>query len=112
MPAYFVVDHVSDQTKVDGLVESYQMIPVKYEQDDGSIVSGLRRLNFVHWPSQPHPFVHEEWSEDLVFSNIYTPEDDNNYDDEEEDEDDDDYTGDETSSFDGEELEDTIEAET
>jgi hypothetical protein len=106
--SYFVVDHVSDETKTDGLIESYQMVPVQYEQEDGTVVSGLRRLNFVHWPSQPHPFVHEEWSEDLVFSNIYLPDEDQT-DDEDEDEDEDDY-GDDEASFEGEE--ETTEAET
>ena len=84
--AYFVVDHVSDEQKTDGLVESYQMIAVQYQQEDGTLASGIRRVNFVHWPELPNPFVHEEWSEDLVFSNIYTPEEDGGPNDEEDDE--------------------------
>ena len=107
--SYFVVDHVSDQTKTDGLVESYQMVPVNYEQEDGSTISGFRRLNFVHWPAQPHPFVHEEWSEDLVFSNIYLPDEDQ-VDDEDEDEDEDEEDYDDEASFEGDE--ETTEAET
>jgi len=107
--SYFVVDHASDEAKKDGLVESYQMVPVQYEQEDGSTISGFRRLNFVHWPSLPHPFVHEEWSEDLVFSNIYLPDEDQTDDEDDEDYDDEDEYDDE-ASFDGEDLE-TTEAE-
>lgn len=109
--AYFVVNHVSDQNKKDGLVESYQMIPVQYEQEDGTVAAGFRRVNFVHWPELPTPFVHEEWSEDLVFSNIYTPEDDGDYDDEDE-EDDYEDEDEETVGFEGEEEESTEETTT
>lgn len=100
--SYFVVDHVSDEGKTDGLVESYQMVPVQYEQEDGTTVQGFRRLNFVHWPSQPHPFVHEEWSEDLVFSNIYLPDEDQA--DDYGDDDIEEYEEDEGYSFEGEEV--------
>ena len=79
--SYFVVNHVSDENKNDGLVESYQMVQTFNEE---GIFAGMRRLNFVHWPELPVPFVHEEWSEDLEFSNIYTPELDDVEDDEEE----------------------------
>lgn len=102
--SYFVVNHVSDETKTDGLVESYQMIPVQYQQEDGTLSTGLRRLNFVHWPELPNPFVHEEWSEDLVFTNIYTPELDAA---DEEDEDEEEYEEDEKETVfegDGEEY--------
>lgn len=84
--SYFVVDHVSDENKTDGLVESYQMVPLQYEQEDGTITTILKRMNFVHWPAIPSPFVHEEWSDDLVFSNIYTPELDGGEEDEDEEE--------------------------
>jgi hypothetical protein len=108
--SYFVVDHVSDTNKTDGLVESYQMLPVQYQQEDGTVVSGFRRVNFVHWPNIPNPFVHEEWSEDLSFSNIYSPDDD--YADDE-DEDEEDYQDDEDEgvSFNGDEEETYTEAE-
>ena len=111
--AYFVVDHATDPDKVDGLVESYQMVPVQYEQEDGSVVSGVRRVNFVHWPSAPQPFVHEEWSEDLIFSNIYTPADDLGDDDEdEEDLDEEDYEDeDDEASFSEEDEVEQQEAE-
>lgn len=84
--SYFVVDHVTDPNKKDGLVESYQMIPAQYQMEDGSIINGLRRVNFVYWPSIPTPFLHEEYNEDLVFSTIYTPEIDDAEEDEEEEE--------------------------
>jgi hypothetical protein len=86
---YFVVDHVTDENKTDGLVESYQMLPVQYQQEDGTVVTGYRRVNFVHWPNIPTPFVHEEWSEDLTFTDIYSAADDSL------DDDDDDEEGDE-----------------
>ena len=86
--AYFVVNHATDEDKTDGLVESYQMINVEIEQADGSIAIIPKRLNFVHWPSIPVPFVHEEWSESLVFTNVYVPEEDNTDEDEDEDYDD------------------------
>jgi hypothetical protein len=108
--AYFVVDHVSDENKTDGLVESYQMLPVQYEQEDGSVVSGFRRVNFVHWPTLPSPFVHEEWSEDLVFSNIYTPEEDSGGDDDEDDDEEEYDDEDEETSFEGEEGEELTDA--
>lgn len=102
---YFIVNHVSDADKTDGLVEGYQMLPVQYEGENGETVTGFRRVNFVHWPNIPNPFVHEEWSEDLVFSSIYNAledtgedEDEDEYDDEEDD-----------ASFDSEEG--TTEAE-
>jgi hypothetical protein len=79
--SYFVVNHVSDTTKTEGLVESYQMVTLQNE--DGTLVS--KRINFVHWPAYPNPFVHEEWSESLVFANVYVPEEDN-VEEEEEDE--------------------------
>ena len=75
--AYFVVNHATDENKTDGLVESYQMINVEIQQADGSIAVIPKRLNFVHWPTIPVPFVHEEWSESLAFTNVYVPEDDN-----------------------------------
>ena len=99
--SYFVVDHVSDANKTDGLVESYQMLPVQYQQEDGTVVSGFRRVNFVHWPNIPTPFIHEEWSEDLTFTNIYSPDDDLT-DDEDEDEEEYEEDEDEGASFDGE----------
>lgn len=80
--SYFVVNHVSDENKTEGLVESYQMVSV---QDEAGNVF-LKRLNFVHWPTAPHPFVHEEWNENLVFANVYVPEDDNGDTESEEDE--------------------------
>ena len=86
--SYFVVDHVSDTNKTDGLLESYQMVPVQYDNGQGGVQTGFKRLNFVHWPNIPSPVVHEEWSEDLVFTNIYSPDDDygEEYDDEDEEE--------------------------
>jgi hypothetical protein len=84
--AYFVVNHASDENKTDGLVESYQMINVEVEQADGSIIVIPKRLNFVHWPTIPVPFVHEEWSESLAFTNVYVPEDDNNGEEEDDNE--------------------------
>jgi len=81
--AYFVVNHVSDENKTDGLVESYQM--VTFQNEDGSLFA--KRVNFVHWPKMPNPFVHEEFSEALVFANVYVPEEDNVDEDEEEEED-------------------------
>jgi hypothetical protein len=105
---YFVVNHATDTTKIDGLVESYQMIPIQYDDGSGNISTGFKRLNFVHWPAIPHPFVHEEWSDDLVFSNVYTPllddADDEEEDDEEEEYDD---SEEEEQEFDGEEEEGT-----
>jgi hypothetical protein len=103
--SYFVVDHLTDETKRDGLLESYQMLPVSIQQEDGTVTTGYRRLNFVHWPGIPAPFVHEEWSEDLAFSNIYTP----SLDETDEDEDEEDYGDDEDGeddelTFDGEEV--------
>jgi hypothetical protein len=109
--SYFVVDHVSDENKTDGLVESYQMLPVQYQQEDGTVVSGFRRVNFVHWPNVPTPFVHEEWSEDLTFTNIYSPDDDAVDEDEDEDEDDYDDEDEDEASFDGESEEGYSEAE-
>lgn len=79
--AYFVVNHATDENKTDGLVESYQMVNVEIQQEDGSTAILPKRLNFVHWPSIPVPFVHEEWSESLVFTNVYVPEEDGNDDD-------------------------------
>ncbi len=79
---YFVVDHVSDALKTDGIVESYTMVPFQYEQD-GQMITTMKRLNFVHWPELPIPFVHEEWSDSLRFTNIYIPEQDGGEDDEE-----------------------------
>ena len=110
MSSYFVVDHVSDQNKTNGLVESYQLVPMQYELEDGTVTTVMKRVNFVHWPELPNPFVHEEYSEDLVFSNIYTPEydegdeDDEDEDEEEEDEDEADFDGD-YDDEEGEELE-------
>jgi hypothetical protein len=89
--SYFVVDHVSDENKKEGLLESYQMIPVQYDNGQGVIQGGFKRLNFVHWPGIPSPVVHEEWSEDLIFTNIYTPSEDFGDEDDDEDYDDDDY---------------------
>lgn len=106
--SYFVVNHVSDETKQDGLVESYQMIPVQYDNGQGGISTGYKRLNFVHWPAIPAPFVHEEWSEDLIFTNIYTPELDDG-DDEDEDEDEEGYEFDDEEE--GEEAVEEGEAE-
>jgi hypothetical protein len=100
--SYFVVDHISDSNKTDGLVESYQMLPVQLQQEDGTIVSGFRRVNFVHWPNLPTPFVHEEWSEDLTFTNIYSPDDDASDDEDDEEEYEEDEDEDE-ASFDGDE---------
>jgi hypothetical protein len=109
---YFVVDHVSDGNKTDGLIESYQMIPVQYDNGQGGLSSGYKRLNYVHWPNIPHPFVHEEWNEDLVFSNIYSPADDAGEDEDEDEEDFDDYSDDEEeANFDGEEGGTTTELE-
>jgi len=103
--SYFVVSHVSDESKNDGLVESYQMVPVQYQNEDGTLTTVMKRLNFVHWPEHPTPFVHEEWSEDLVFSNIYTPEYDAAGDDEdyEEDGEYEEYEDDEEYELDGDE---------
>lgn len=84
--AYFVVNHATDENKTDGLVESYQMINVEIQQADGSIAVIPKRLNFVHWPTIPVPFVHEEWSESLAFTNVYVPEDDNNGEEEDDNE--------------------------
>jgi hypothetical protein len=80
--AYFVVNHVSDENKTDGLVESYQM--VTFQNEDGSLF--MKRVNFVHWPKMPNPFVHEEYNEALVFANVYVPEEDNAEEDEEDEE--------------------------
>jgi hypothetical protein len=92
--SFFVVDHVSDPQKTDGIVESYTMVPVQYDTEQGP-VQGIRRMNFVHWPEIPVPFVHQEWSEDLQFSNVYVPELDNGDDDDDEDyEDEDQYLDD------------------
>jgi hypothetical protein len=77
MSAYFVVNHISDENKTEGLVESYQMVPVQVQGDDGEVRQSFKRLNFVHWPQLPVPFVHMEWDDDLKFENIYTPETDN-----------------------------------
>lgn len=107
MSSYFVVDHVSDSNKTDGLVESYQMIPVQYDNGQGGLSTGYKRLNFVHWPTIPNPFVHEEWSEDLIFTNVYTPELDDAYGDDDEDEDEDE----EEADFSDEDSEDYEEAE-
>lgn len=104
---YFVVNHVSDPNKIDGLVESYQMIPVQYDDGNGGIVNGFKRLNFVHWPSVPTPFVHEEWSEELTFTNIYTPIIDDQ--DDEDDEEEEDYSDDEEADFEAEEEEEQIQ---
>lgn len=111
MSSYFVVDHVTDGNKRDGLVESYQMVPVQYDNGQGALVTGYKRMNFVHWPAIPSPFVHEEWSEDLVFSNIYTPEDDIADDEDEDGDEDYDFAGEDDETFDGEEGEQAIEAE-
>lgn len=81
--AYLVVNHIEDENKQDGFVESYQMVNIEVQNDDGSTSIIPKRLNFVHWPQLPVPFVHEEWSENLVFSNVYVPENDNGSDDEE-----------------------------
>lgn len=78
--AYFIVDHATDPNKTDGIVESYQVI--SFQNEDGSITP--TRMNFVHWPKLPIPFVHEEWSANLKFTNIYTPEDDNERDEDDE----------------------------
>lgn len=99
--SYFVVNHVSDELKVDGLVESYQMIPVQYQNEDGSVSTGYKRVNFVHWPQIPTPFVHEEWSEELTFTNIYSPDDDSGEDNDEDYEEYDDEEDDDDVSFDG-----------
>ena len=88
MSSYFIVDHISNPEKTEGIVESYQMVNVEIDED-GTTTSSSKRINFVHWPNLPAPFVHEEWSDELVFSNIYTPELDVGYDladDEDEDE--------------------------
>jgi len=105
--SYFVVNHVTDTEKTDGLVESYQMVPVQYQNEDGSVTTSYKRLNFVHWPELPTPFVHEEWSEDLEFSNIYTPELDAGATDDE-DEEEEYEEEDEEAEFDGEDEEDQV----
>jgi hypothetical protein len=69
--SYVSVNHVSDELKTDGIVESYQMVDV---EEDGGITK--KRLNFVVWPNIPSPAFHEEWSEDLVFDSIFTPSED------------------------------------
>lgn len=75
--SYMVVSHVTDENKQQGIVESYQMISLPQSNDAGEITHYVpKRLNFVHWPEIPVPFVHEEWSDDLKFENIYTPEND------------------------------------
>ena len=80
--AYLVVNHVSDESKQEGFVESYQMVNIEVQNDDGSTSIIPKRMNFVHWPQLPNPFLHEEWSEDLTFVTVYVPENDNNEDDE------------------------------
>lgn len=85
--AYLVVNHVSDELKQEGFVESYQMVNVEIQNEDGTTAILPKRLNFVHWPQLPIPFLHEEWSENLAFANVYVPENDDN---DSEDEDDDD----------------------
>ena len=77
MSSYFVVDHISDERKTNGLVESYQMVPVVVEDEQGNPQQILKRLNFVHWPELPVPFVHQEWDDVLKFENIYSPDSDN-----------------------------------
>ena len=54
--------------------------------------------------------MQEEWSEDLVFSNIYLPDEDQTDDEDDEDYEDDEDEYDDEASFDGEDLE-TTEAE-
>jgi len=76
---YFVVNHVSDPLKTEGIVESYQMVMLDRGQGPE-----LTRLNFVHWPEIPVPFVHEELSENLAFSNLYVSALDAGQDEEEE----------------------------
>ena len=85
MTSYFIVDHARDVEKTEGIVESYQMVTVEVEDEEGKVITTTKRLNFVHWPNLPQPFVHDEWSEDLVFSNIYTPELDDGIDDDDDD---------------------------
>lgn len=83
---YFIVDHVSDENKKEGVLESYQMIPVQYTDENGNVVNTLRRLNFVYWPDVPSPLFHEEWTEDLIFNDIYSPSMDYGQDDDDDDE--------------------------
>ena len=73
-----VVNHVSDDTKVGGIVESYQYIPMEFDVIDedtgeatGQKITKFVRVNFVAWPGHPVPFLHEEFSENLYFDNVY-----------------------------------------
>lgn len=73
-----VVNHVTDKTKVGGIVESYQYIPMEVAVVDevtgeptGDKAVKMVRINFVAWPGHPVPFLHEEHSENLAFDNVY-----------------------------------------
>lgn len=77
MSHMFVVNHIEDENKTDGLVESYQLVMQPVTNEAGEVVGHMpKRVNFVHWPKIPVPFVHEEFCEDLKFETIYIPEDD------------------------------------
>lgn len=73
-----VVNHTTDKTKVGGIVESYQYIPMEVAVIDeesgeptGDKVLKMVRVNFVAWPGHTVPFLHEELSENLEFDNVY-----------------------------------------
>ena len=72
-----VVNHVTDKTKRGGIIESYQYLPMEFQELDsegnptGGTITKMVRVNFVIWPGHPVPFVHEELSENLAFDNVY-----------------------------------------
>ena len=81
------VNHVSDETKKGGIVESYQYVPMSVTVIDPTtnqevVQTQMMRINFVIWPGHPVPFVHEEFSADLAFDNVYVGSIDEKDDDE------------------------------